>query len=110
MSVNSPKTWWLCYEIFVRFKGRDYSRQNKTTRSGGDGIVNLALDTGATWTLVSWEISVQRGYDPASVRERTPGNDGERGRILSEDKSETFAGYGKVGFERGCFVSHFAAD
>jgi len=76
----------------------------------GDGIVNLALDTGATWTLVSWEISVQRGYDPASVRERTPGNDGERGRILSEDKSETFAGYGKVGFERGCFVSHFAAD
>ena len=56
----------------------------------GDGIVNLALDTGATWTLVSWEISVQRGYDPASVRERTPGNDGERGRILSEDKTETF--------------------
>jgi hypothetical protein len=40
----------------------------------GDGIVNLALDTGATWTLVSWEISVQLGYDPASVRERTPGS------------------------------------
>lgn len=38
----------------------------------GDAIVNFALDTGATWTLVSWESAVQLGYDPASVRERTP--------------------------------------
>ncbi|MGH7828715.1 MAG: retroviral-like aspartic protease family protein, partial [Candidatus Binatia bacterium] len=38
----------------------------------GDAIVNLALDTGATWTLVSWEAAVQLGYDPASVRDRTP--------------------------------------
>jgi predicted aspartyl protease len=38
----------------------------------GDAIVNLALDTGATWTLVSWETAVQLDYDPASVHERTP--------------------------------------
>jgi predicted aspartyl protease len=37
----------------------------------GDTIVNLALDTGATWSLVSWETAVLIGYDPASVSERT---------------------------------------
>ena len=45
--------------------------KTKVYGPAGDGIVNLALDTGATWTLVSWEITVQLGYDPASVRERT---------------------------------------
>jgi predicted aspartyl protease len=34
-------------------------------------IVNLALDTGATWTLVSWETAVLVGYDPASIQQRT---------------------------------------
>ena len=38
----------------------------------GDVIVNLALDTGATCTLVSWETAVQLGYDPGSLHERTP--------------------------------------
>jgi len=38
---------------------------------GGDAIVNLALDTGATWTLVSWETAVLVGYDPASIQQRT---------------------------------------
>ena len=38
---------------------------------GGDVIVNLALDTGATWTLVSWETAVLVGYDPASIQQRT---------------------------------------
>jgi len=37
----------------------------------GDAIVNLALDTGATWTLVSWETAVLVGYDPASIQQRT---------------------------------------
>ena len=35
-------------------------------------IVNLALDTGATWTLISWETAVLVGYDPGSIRQRTP--------------------------------------
>lgn len=38
----------------------------------GDAVVNLALDTGATWTLVSWETAVLVGYDPASIQQRTP--------------------------------------
>ncbi len=37
----------------------------------GDVVVNLALDTGATWTLVSWETAVLVGYDPASIQPRT---------------------------------------
>ena len=45
----------------------------KTKVSGprGDAIVNLALDTGATWTLVSWETAVLVGYDPALIQQRT---------------------------------------
>jgi hypothetical protein len=31
----------------------------------------LALDTGATWTLISWETAVLVGYDPASIQQRT---------------------------------------
>ncbi|MCS7198363.1 MAG: aspartyl protease family protein [Candidatus Bipolaricaulota bacterium] len=31
----------------------------------GDTIVRLALDTGATRTVVSWEVVVLVGYDPA---------------------------------------------
>ena len=38
----------------------------------GDTVVNLALDTGATWTLLSWETAVLVGYDPASIQQRTP--------------------------------------
>ena len=45
----------------------------KTKVSGprSDAIVNLALDTGATWTLISWETAVLVGYDPASIQQRT---------------------------------------
>ena len=75
----------------------------------GDGIVNLALDTGATWTLVSWEIAVQIGYDPASVRERTQITTGS-GVVLPKGKTESFGDDGKVGFERRGFVSHSASD
>jgi predicted aspartyl protease len=38
----------------------------------GDTVVNLALDTGATWTVLSWETAVLVGYDPASIQQRTP--------------------------------------
>jgi predicted aspartyl protease len=33
---------------------------------GGRSIVRLALDTGATATLVNWDIAVLLGYDPSA--------------------------------------------
>lgn len=36
----------------------------------GDVIVQLALDTGATGSLVNWDIAVLLGYDPAIVHDR----------------------------------------
>ena len=36
----------------------------------GDALVRLALDTGATGTLVAWDVLVFLGYDPAIVSER----------------------------------------
>ncbi|MEM4284258.1 MAG: retropepsin-like aspartic protease [Candidatus Caldarchaeum sp.] len=36
----------------------------------GDTVVRLALDTGATRTVVSWDVVVLVGYDPAAVPER----------------------------------------
>ena len=35
-----------------------------------DTIVRLALDTGATSSMINWDIAVLLGYDPASVKER----------------------------------------
>jgi hypothetical protein len=36
----------------------------------GDMIVRLALDTGATGSMISCDIAVLLGYDPVSVEER----------------------------------------
>lgn len=36
----------------------------------GDTIVGLALDTGATGSLISWDALILIGYDPAIVKER----------------------------------------
>lgn len=36
----------------------------------GDTVVRLALDTGATRSVVSWDLPVLLGYDPAVVSER----------------------------------------
>ena len=36
----------------------------------GDAIVRLALDTGATGTLINTEVLVVLGYDPATALER----------------------------------------
>lgn len=71
MSVNCLKTWWLSFEIPVRSEGRDHPGEDKVSGPRGDAIINLALDTGATWTLVSWETAVLVGYDPASIQQRT---------------------------------------
>lgn len=38
--------------------------------SQGDTIVRLALDTGATGSMINWDVAVLLGYDPASVKER----------------------------------------
>lgn len=35
-----------------------------------DTIVRLALDTGATNSMVNWNVAVLLGYDPASSKER----------------------------------------
>lgn len=35
-----------------------------------DTIAHLALDTGATGSVVNWDIAVLLGYDPAATRER----------------------------------------
>lgn len=36
----------------------------------GDIIAELALDTGATATILNWDIGVLLGYDPAAQQER----------------------------------------
>ena len=36
----------------------------------GDIVVRLALDTGATGSMVNWDVVVLLGYDPAIVSER----------------------------------------
>ena len=36
----------------------------------GDIIVRLALDTGATSTMVNWDVAILLGYDPASETKR----------------------------------------
>jgi len=36
----------------------------------GDVVMRLALDTGATGTLLSWDLVVLVGYDPAAVSGR----------------------------------------
>lgn len=35
-----------------------------------DTIVRLALDTGATGSMINWDVAVLLGYDPASAKER----------------------------------------
>ena len=36
----------------------------------GDAVVRLALDTGATGSMVNWDVLMLLGYDPALTRER----------------------------------------
>lgn len=35
-----------------------------------DGAVRLALDTGATWTTLNWDLAVLLGYDPEAAASR----------------------------------------
>ena len=36
----------------------------------GEWVVRLALDTGATGSMINWDIAILLGYDPASSAER----------------------------------------
>ena len=36
----------------------------------GDIVVRLALDTGATGSMINWDIIVLLGYDPAAISDR----------------------------------------
>lgn len=38
--------------------------------SNGDTIVQLALDTGATGSLINWDVAILLGYDPAIAQDR----------------------------------------
>lgn len=38
--------------------------------SKGDAQVDMALDTGATYTIVPWDVAEELGYDPVASRER----------------------------------------
>jgi predicted aspartyl protease len=42
----------------------------RVTGPAGDAVIRLALDTGATVSMVNWEVLVLVGYDPASSSER----------------------------------------
>jgi hypothetical protein len=42
----------------------------RVTGPEGDAVIRLALDTGATVSMVNWEVLVLVGYDPASSPER----------------------------------------
>ena len=42
----------------------------RLTGPTGDVLVRLALDTGATVSMINWDIIVMLGYDPASEQER----------------------------------------
>src|SRR6266480_1312366 len=57
----------------LRFDGRSGLIVVPTKIHGANGytIVRLALDTGATMTMVNWDVLVLLGYDPAAIPERT---------------------------------------
>ena len=49
-------------------------------------IIRMALDTGATYTIIPWDIAEVLGYDPASVRRRvklTTASGTERAPLLT---------------------------
>jgi len=67
-------------------------------------VVRLALDTGASETLVNWEIAVLLGYDPsvsATRRQTTTGSGVEFAPEISVDRIEAH-GIERFGFPALC--------
>ena len=57
----------------------------------GDTIVRLALDTGATGSMINWDLIVLIGYDPAAVSDRvqmTTGSGVEFAPLVTIEKIE----------------------
>jgi len=70
----------------------------------GDSILRLALDTGATRSLVNWDVTVLLGYDPAIVSERiqmTTGSGVEYVPSISVEKIESL-GHKRMNFPILC--------
>ena len=42
----------------------------KLTGKKGTCVVNAALDTGSTFSIISWKTAESLGYNPASIKER----------------------------------------
>ena len=57
----------------------------------GDTVIRLALDTGATGSMINWDLIVLLGYDPAATPNRvqmTTGSGVEFVPVLSIQKIE----------------------
>jgi clan AA aspartic protease (TIGR02281 family) len=55
--------------------------------------VNMALDTGATFTMIPWDIAEHLGYDPAAMRERvfiTTASTIERAPLITLERMKVF--------------------
>ncbi len=60
----------------------------------GDIVVNLAVDTGATRTLINWDVVVFLGYDPAASAERVQITTGSGVEFVPRVRLERIQGLG----------------
>ncbi len=60
----------------------------------GDIVVNLAVDTGATRTLINWDVIVFLGYDPAASAERVQITTGSGVEFVPRVRLERIQGLG----------------
>lgn len=76
----------------------------------GDTVVRLALDTGATRTVVSWDVVVLVGYDPAAVPERVQMTTGSGVEFVPRVFLEKLEALGQERQDFPCALSHAAAQ
>ena len=62
----------------------------------GDVVALLALDTGATTTLLNWGIAVMLGYDPAATPNRLQVTTGSGVEFVPEITLHSLAALGRV--------------
>jgi predicted aspartyl protease len=63
--------------------------------SAGDTVARFALDTGATESVVNWDVMVLIGYDPAVVSERVRMTTGSGVEFAPEITVEKIAALGQ---------------